>query len=172
MTDSNAHDIRFIDSDYKTLFTIPDGGYITITTESGEELIRKCKFLDETHISVGGYTYHIAEFAERMEQNGSKYAPCPSPEIVGGYTITDRTSVNDKVFALAHNPDAVQKFATWQGRPDRPGYDLGHYFTDRSEAWGDYFRRADAERTGRPYDFEKEYKQPEIKKKKSNRGTR
>ena len=158
---SDGKDIRFINSSYKELFTIPDGGYITITLSDGEQLIRKCKFHDECHVDVGVNVYHICEFAERMERNGSTYAPCPEPEVVGGYMITDRMPVRDKVIVLAHNPNAAQPWVTWQKRNDRPGYDWGHYWSDKSDARTDYFRRHDAERTGKPYDHTKAYKQPQ-----------
>ena len=120
-------EIRFITPDYKELFRIPDGGYITINHSDGEQLVRKCKFIDETHTKVGTNSYHICQFAERIQRNGITCAPCPEPEVVQGYLITDRMPVNDKVFVLAHNPDAVQPYVTWQSRNDRPGYDEGHY---------------------------------------------
>lgn len=67
--------IRFINSDYKTLFHIPDSGRIRITRADGAETDRVCRFIDEYHTQVGHFTYHICEFAERMEQIGSTYAP-------------------------------------------------------------------------------------------------
>lgn len=67
--------IRFINSDYKTLFTIPDGGSITITYPDGEQLTRPCKFLDECHTQVGNSVFHICEFAEKMEARGGIYEP-------------------------------------------------------------------------------------------------
>jgi hypothetical protein len=148
--------IRFISSDYKELFTVPDGGHITITLDNGEQMIRQCSYYDECHVGVGTSLYHICEFAERMEQNGNTYEPCPEPETVCGYMITDRMPVGGKAFVLAHNPDAVQKYVTWQGHADKgSGYDWGHYWDNRSDAWTDCFRRADSERTGRPYDHTK-----------------
>jgi hypothetical protein len=95
-----------------------------------------------------------------MERIGSTAEPCPEPEVVHGYLITDRMPVNDKVFVLAHNPDAVQPWVTWQGRNDRPGYDWGHYWSSRADAWSDCYKRADAERTGTVYDHTKRYKLP------------
>lgn len=152
--------IRFINSDYKELFTIPDGGYINITLDNGEMLTRRCRFHGDCHVDVGSNVYHICEFAEKMERAGNKYEPCPKPEVVHGYVITDRMPVGDKVFVLACNPDAVQKYVTWQGYADKNrGYDFGHYWSDRSDAWADCFRRADAERTGLPYDHTKLLKQ-------------
>lgn len=75
--------IRFIDSDYKELFKIPDGESIKITYPPGDDrgtITRQCKFLDEYHIELGGNgsyrnTYHICEFAERMEAIGARYEP-------------------------------------------------------------------------------------------------
>ena len=152
--------IRFIDSSYKTLFTIPDGGYINITLDNGEVLTRRCRYHGECHVDVGTEAFHICEFAEKMERAGNKYEPCPEPETVQGYVITDRMPVGDKVFVLAHNPDAVQKFVTWQGHADKSrGYDAGHYWSNRSDAWTDCFRRANSERTGIPYDHTKFIKQ-------------
>ena len=67
--------IRFINSDYKTLFYLPDGGRIRITYPDREPAERVCRFIDECHTEIGGYHYHICEFAERMEQIGAKYVP-------------------------------------------------------------------------------------------------
>ena len=148
-------DIRFIDSHYHELFRIPDGGYITITLDNGEQSVRKCKYRGKTHVDVGGETLHICQFAELMELAGNTYAPCPEPEVVAGYMITRRIPARDKVFVVGHNPDAGQPWVTWQGRDDRPGYDLGHYFSNGSDAWSDCFRRADAERRDVPYQRQK-----------------
>jgi hypothetical protein len=75
-------DIRFIDSGYKTLFTIKDGDSIKLTSGyDGEAKTLKCRFIDEAHITlIGKYhnDYHICQFAEIMERNGSKYEPIPN----------------------------------------------------------------------------------------------
>jgi hypothetical protein len=77
-------DIRFIDSSYKELFRIKDGGSIKVTSSDGEEFIRKCRFIDETHTEIGNGSYsdsfHIREFAERMERNGARYEAMPADE--------------------------------------------------------------------------------------------
>ncbi|WMJ22882.1 hypothetical protein RBG61_12940 [Paludicola sp. MB14-C6] len=70
--------IRFIDSHYKDLFTIPDGGKITITLSNGERMSKICRYLDEYHTDIGGRSYHICEFAECMEKNGNDYKPYKS----------------------------------------------------------------------------------------------
>jgi hypothetical protein len=74
-------EIRFISSDYKTLFTVKDGDSIKLTLHDGEEKAMKCRFIDEAHIRLTGkYSndYHICEFAERMEQAGNRYEAIPN----------------------------------------------------------------------------------------------
>lgn len=73
-------DIRFIDSSYKDLFHIPDGGYVQINYPD-ETVIKPCTFVDEYHTQVGYSVFHICEFAEVMERNGSHYQA--EPEIMG-----------------------------------------------------------------------------------------
>jgi len=78
LPDEPVNIIRFIKSDYKELFCIPDGGEIKITypPDDGREAVtRSCKFLGEMHVRVGNSDYHICEFAERMEQIGATYEP-------------------------------------------------------------------------------------------------
>ncbi|HHZ07051.1 MAG TPA: hypothetical protein GX401_09810 [Clostridiales bacterium] len=70
-----ANGIRFIDSHYKDLFRVEDGGKIIITLDTDEKLERTCRYIDETHAEVGRELYHICQFAEIMEHNGNKYAP-------------------------------------------------------------------------------------------------
>ena len=74
--------IRFITSDYKELFRIPDGDKIRIFTGGGETRDRTCRFIDETHFETsGGYPsalYHICEFAERLEKSHGTVIPLRS----------------------------------------------------------------------------------------------
>lgn len=70
-------DIRFIDSHYKDLFRIPDGGYVKLTFADDETVNKRCKFIDEYHTQVGYNVFHICEFAEVMERNGTAYQPEP-----------------------------------------------------------------------------------------------
>lgn len=67
--------IRFIDSHYKTLFCIEDGGSISINFGDGKCEERYCRYIDQTHVEVGNNLYHICEFAEKMEANGYTYEP-------------------------------------------------------------------------------------------------
>jgi hypothetical protein len=66
--------IRFIDTHYKLLFYIDDGDDIIIEVE-GEPLQRKCVFIDEYHTEIGGYVYHICEFAEKMALCNQAFYP-------------------------------------------------------------------------------------------------
>jgi len=80
--------IRFINSGYKTLFYVDDGGEIEIKVD-GEWKMRACRYLDECHTQIGGYVYHICEFAERTEQLNQPYRPVASqPE--PGIAPTDK----------------------------------------------------------------------------------
>lgn len=73
--------IRFINSRYDELFRIADGEKIKIRYSDGEEQERVCRYIDEYHTEVGNNLYHICQFAEIMEHNGSEYAPV-EPETV------------------------------------------------------------------------------------------
>jgi len=131
-------DIRFMNSNYNEMFTIKDGDSIKITRGfDGGKVIRKCRFIDETHLNIGTTPYHLYEFAERMEQSGNRYEAVPKRvnkidilsakygealqdvaipmteaairKLVGGdYELTPLTYSNDKVYAMrADGPDGV-----------------------------------------------------------------
>lgn len=72
--------IRFIDSHYNLKFYIPDGGKIRITFRDGHTADRVCKYIDDYHLYVGNCSYHICEFAEKMELSGSKVEPINQSE--------------------------------------------------------------------------------------------
>ena len=76
----DGKDIRFIDSHYKDLFRIPDGGCIQIDYPN-EIVVKSCKFIDEYHTQIGNNVFHICQFAEIMERNGASYMA--EPEIMG-----------------------------------------------------------------------------------------
>ena len=76
----DGKDIRFIDSHYKDLFRVPDGGYIQIHYPD-ETVVKPCKFIDEYHTQIGTNVFHICQFAEIMERNGASYMA--EPEIMG-----------------------------------------------------------------------------------------
>ena len=71
------HSIRFINSNYDTLFRIPDGGNVEIRFPDNVFSAR-CEYLDDYHTKIGDTVFHICEFAELLErQNGSVR---PEPE--------------------------------------------------------------------------------------------
>lgn len=65
---------------------------------------------------------------------------------VSGYTLTVSVPVGNKAFVLAENPGAVQPFVTWQKRRGERGCELGHYFSRRSDAVRDLYRRVNGQR--------------------------
>jgi len=132
-----------------------------VTRPEGEEYIGVCKFLDETHVDINGECFHICQFAEIQAHNGATVKPEAEPEIQCGYRIMQRNSVGNRVFKLAYNPNAVQKYVTWQSYRDNPTrYDWGHYWSDKSTAKTDLFHRTDAAKTGRAYDHTTLMKKP------------
>jgi len=71
--------IRIIDGKYNDLFEVEDGGFILVNEKKYQ-----VRYLDPTHFKiVGGWTYHICEFGERILDKGmkvEKYDP-PSSQI-------------------------------------------------------------------------------------------
>ncbi len=67
--------IRFVDSAYHEIFTIPDGTSIVVTHFDGTTVTHSCTYIDETHAKIGSSVYHMLEFAGIMERSGSIYAP-------------------------------------------------------------------------------------------------
>ena len=67
--------IRFVDPHYNEKFVIADGDQIRITYADKTTADRTCRYIDDYHLEVGSSTFHICEFAERMEQNGSTVIP-------------------------------------------------------------------------------------------------
>ena len=70
--------IRFITPHYEEKFRIIDGDSVRIISHYGEKRDRECRYIDDYHVEVGDYLYHICEFAERMEQNGNTVIPLRS----------------------------------------------------------------------------------------------
>jgi hypothetical protein len=69
--------IRFIDTSYKQLFEIDDGGEIEIETEPEKWEKAVCDYIDEYHFAFcfgkGRCVYHIYQFAQNMEINGRNF---------------------------------------------------------------------------------------------------
>ncbi len=49
-----------------------------MTDPSGERWEQTCRYIDETHLEVGGNLYHICELAERIQRNGAEIIPLRS----------------------------------------------------------------------------------------------
>ena len=72
---ADSKDIRFIDSDYRPLFTVPDGANIVMTELDGTCNMFSCQYIDDCHARIGDSIFHIHQFALVMEQRGAVYAP-------------------------------------------------------------------------------------------------
>ena len=80
MDENNKQDIRFIDSRYRDLFKLPNGGFIQVDYPD-ETVLKQCVFIDPYHTQVGNNVFHICEYAECMERIGATYQA--EPEIMG-----------------------------------------------------------------------------------------
>ena len=142
-------EIRFIDPNYNELFRIPDGGSIVVTRPKGEihpnlqeQWVGTCKFIDECHTKINGTCFHICQFAEIQAKIGSKVEPEAEPEIIAGYKIYRRAFYDGKIYKAGYNPEAPDKYATWECKADLPDDNYwGHYFGEASKADADLIRR-------------------------------
>ena len=71
----NNHRIRFVDTAYHEIFTLPDNASIVVTHFDGSTVTHPCTYIDDTHAKIGSSVYHLLEFAGLMERDGSIYAP-------------------------------------------------------------------------------------------------
>ena len=74
-TEARPQRIRFVDSAYHEVVTIPDGSNIVLTRFDGTVSILPCTYIDDAHAKIGNPVYHMLEFAGLMERAGSIYAP-------------------------------------------------------------------------------------------------
>ncbi|MCD8340670.1 MAG: hypothetical protein LUC87_00760 [Clostridiales bacterium] len=70
------NDIRFITSDYRELFRIPNGGTILVDYPD-RHFAARCEHLDDYHTRINGEVFHICQFAELLERNGGTCRPEP-----------------------------------------------------------------------------------------------
>ena len=105
--DEKDHSIRFINSNYDTLFRIP--------------------YLDDYHTMVGDTVFHICEFAEMVERQGGSVRPEPETTLDKAawqlahreYLMVERTDSGFRYELL------TKQFAsTVQGQVDRPGWTM------------------------------------------------
>jgi hypothetical protein len=84
-------DIIFRDEHYKEKFRIKDGERIKITVAyDGEEIIRKCRYLDDHHMYVGSTCLHVNEFMEKQTRVGNTYEPISNQEPLIDVVIVEK----------------------------------------------------------------------------------
>jgi hypothetical protein len=105
------HEIRFVNVRNKTLFFIPDGGYIKISYSDGEIYFRKCIYVDDYHLDVDGYLYHILEFAQKIDQCNCKVEACNSPDTILNFLVYNKRVAGDSLVVLTRIND--QKDRLW-----------------------------------------------------------
>ena len=74
--------IRFITPDYKETFCIPDGEQVLLCYSDGIKEAFVCKYLDDYHFMLGWRSYHICEFAEKMQAMGTRVEPFPEKRMI------------------------------------------------------------------------------------------
>ena len=124
--DEKDHSIRFINSNYDTLFRIPDGGIVEVRFPD-RAFSAKCEYLDDYHTMVGDTVFHICEFAEMVERQGGSVRPEPKTTLDKAawqlahreYLMVERTDSGFRYELL------TKQFAsTVQGQVDRPGWTM------------------------------------------------
>ena len=79
MSNAEGKRIRFIDSNYNNLFTLPDGRTLYLRYANGEKKEYTCEYLGECHLKLGHDVLHICQLAEIMGRNRTVYAPIQPP---------------------------------------------------------------------------------------------
>lgn len=109
--DADGGMIRFVDSDYHTLFHVPDGGNIILTAFDDGRRVLPCRYIDASHTQIGGETFHIRQFAEFQERAGAVYAPeHPQPgDVLDTYTIYQIKDIRAVPYAFRTYEEAKGK---------------------------------------------------------------
>ena len=70
-------DVRLINSHYDDLYRVPNHGVIQVDSSDGSSYTARVEHLDDYHFDLGEYgnVYHICQFGEMMERNGSTAYP-------------------------------------------------------------------------------------------------
>lgn len=102
MRNDDRKQIRFIDSDYDLLFTVPNGGNITLkyshpTISGDRDKTLSCRYIDECHFYLANECYHICQFAEIMERNGTRYAPEGHKGVLPSFCYSTTESYGDLI---------------------------------------------------------------------------
>ena len=101
--DANGRAIRSIDSEYRQLFTVPDGANIVLTQLDGTRSTLPCQYIDDTHAFIDGLTFHIHQFALVQEQRGAVYLPehPGAADICDTYEVYQLKDVNGTAFFIS-----------------------------------------------------------------------
>lgn len=75
MSTKSLPDIRFVNNNFKTIFTIKDGERIVMKYPTGEIKIVRCEYCDSYHFECGVTIYHILQFADICVKNHIKVLP-------------------------------------------------------------------------------------------------
>lgn len=124
--DEKDHSIRFINSNYDTLFHIPDGGIVEVRFPD-RAFSAKCEYLDDYHTLVGDTVFHICEFAEMVERRGGSVRPEPE-------TLLDKAAwqLAHREYLMVERTDNVFRYelltqqfqSRIQGQVDRSGWTM------------------------------------------------
>lgn len=124
--DEKDHSIRFINSNYDTLFRIPDGGIVEVRFPD-RAFSAKCEYLDDYHTLVGDTVFHICEFAEMVERQGGSVRPEPE-------TLLDKAAwqLAHREYLMVERTDNVFRYelltqqfqSRIQGQVDRQGWTM------------------------------------------------
>lgn len=67
--------ISFVDTSYNELFRVPDGGKIVLHSPGEADVVRTCRYINDSHLEMGDNIYHILELAEKMAVGGHSCEP-------------------------------------------------------------------------------------------------
>ena len=107
----NGRAIRFIDSEYRQLFTVPEGANIVLTQLDGTRSTLPCQYIDDTHAFIDGLTFHIHQFALVQEQRGAVYLPehPGAADICDTYEVYQLKDVNGTAYGFCSYDAAKDK---------------------------------------------------------------
>lgn len=113
--------IRFITPNYREKFRIPDGDRIRIQHRDGTRWDFVCRYIDESHLEVGNGLYHICQFAEMMERQGSTIIPLRSSLPEKCFSVLEATG---EVITITRGEVGYQPTGQWaQDGPTQIGAD-------------------------------------------------
>ena len=101
--------IRFIDPEYNTLFSIPDGSSIVMIWMNGNKKLRQCSYVDDLHAKIDGAVTYLHRFAWFSQKAGVIYEPADR-------TLLPAESGHYEIYQI-EQLDKVECTFTESGRP-------------------------------------------------------